>query len=300
MTSPFFTILTAVLNRRDYIERMLAGVAAQNADNFEIVIADNGSDDGTFEYISQLQWQNLKVVRNESRGKAFALNEGLKVAEGQWVLILDSDNQLIAPDITAVLEGMIGQHTGMTCFLTRNVGLSGDAISHPTATNRAITIEEYDGQRGEFSVIYKADVIRAERFPEVAGCRTEFPAIPVQRAAIAGSLCTLDVVAQIYDTTPTDRISHVELTPQVMRELFQNYRMVLEQFGPHLRHQASRVLTRNSLRYAVYGRMVGELSLRDYLRSGNYLPWGAVWLIPRALLEWLLVKARRNTEAQRV
>lgn len=299
MTQPFFTILTAVLNRRDYIDRMLESVAAQTTSNFEIVIADNGSDDGTYEHVCSLRRDNLVVVRQPERGKAFALNEGLKVARGKWILILDSDNRLIAPGITGELESRILGHSDMDCFLTRNVGLSGTPISHPVATGRALTISEFEGQSGEFAVIYKTDFIRHSGFPEVPGCRTEFPAVPVLAAAAAGRLCTLDVVAQIYDTTPTDRISNVVLTRQVMLELYHNYRMTLAAQGAAMKAADTLVWLKHSLKYGVYGRLTDSLSLAEY-RASNAHPAGLlIWAAPRPLLQVLLAKVRERTEAAR-
>lgn len=60
----------------------------------EIVVIDDGSDDGTWAYLNNLSIENLVTVRQPNWGKCWAVNKGFAMARGKYVRFLDSDDQL--------------------------------------------------------------------------------------------------------------------------------------------------------------------------------------------------------------
>jgi GT2 family glycosyltransferase len=97
---PILTVLTATLDRRELLGRLLESLGNQDApeDSFDIVVVDNGSRDGTWEWLQRLSIPNLRVLREEKRGAAAARNRGLREAQGERVLFLDDDMEP-APDL---------------------------------------------------------------------------------------------------------------------------------------------------------------------------------------------------------
>lgn len=92
------SVVIATLNRRPSLEKLLDSLAAaQYPDSMaiEILVVDNGSNDGTLEMLSrrpQLAPQSsLKVFEERERGKANALNRGLASSKGDLLLFLDDD-----------------------------------------------------------------------------------------------------------------------------------------------------------------------------------------------------------------
>ena len=72
--------------------------------NFEVILIDNASADGSIEKIqsSRLKIQNMKIVRNKKNlGFAKANNQGIKLAQGKYILLLNSD--------TLVTNNVIGE-----------------------------------------------------------------------------------------------------------------------------------------------------------------------------------------------
>ena len=62
--------------------------------NFEVLVVDNASSDGTLDYLREAEWRhpNLRVLRNEeNRGFAAANNQGLKEATGRYLILLNND-----------------------------------------------------------------------------------------------------------------------------------------------------------------------------------------------------------------
>jgi cellulose synthase/poly-beta-1,6-N-acetylglucosamine synthase-like glycosyltransferase len=94
---PFFSLILPVKNERSVIERVLKAFLELNypSDKFEVVIVDDGSTDGTFEFGKDFasKHSNIKFYhRGFSRGKACALNFGLANSRGDILAIFDADN----------------------------------------------------------------------------------------------------------------------------------------------------------------------------------------------------------------
>ncbi|MCC4269671.1 glycosyltransferase [Marinobacter nauticus] len=90
------TVLTPAYNRRDYIREAVESVLNQSYPNFEYIVIDDGSVDGTYqilqEYDFDSRFQLLSHPGKVNRGQSASLNIGLKAAKGKYVAILDSDD----------------------------------------------------------------------------------------------------------------------------------------------------------------------------------------------------------------
>ena len=85
-------------NRREILQRTLAGALAQEGVEHEVIVVDDGSSDGTAERVEQMGDQRVRVLRHEqARGVAAARNAGIREAAGDWLAFLDDDD-LWAPD----------------------------------------------------------------------------------------------------------------------------------------------------------------------------------------------------------
>ncbi|MEK7277112.1 MAG: glycosyltransferase family A protein [Chloroflexota bacterium] len=84
------SVIIPTYNRRRLLERTLAGVLAQTEKDYEVIVADDGSTDDTFEY---LQSQCVLAIHLSHSGKpAIARNSGIAYAQGEFVAFLDSDD----------------------------------------------------------------------------------------------------------------------------------------------------------------------------------------------------------------
>ena len=85
-----FSIITACLNRREFIGAAIESVLAQNYPEFEHWIIDGGSSDGTLEVLNR--YPHLNVLSEPDRGVYDAWNKGIDRASGDVVSILNSDD----------------------------------------------------------------------------------------------------------------------------------------------------------------------------------------------------------------
>lgn len=101
---PKVSVITVVLNGAKHLEQTILSVLDQNYPNLEHIIIDGGSTDGTIEIIKKYE-DKLAYWRSEKdQGLYDALNRGLMVAQGDWVLVLGADDRLL-PNV----KEMIGQ-----------------------------------------------------------------------------------------------------------------------------------------------------------------------------------------------
>ena len=81
-------------NRKDDLKLALSSLMKQDYDNFEIIVVDNGSQDGSVELVEK-DFPNVRLIRNPSNlGTSIAKNLGVAVAKGSLVLFLDSDIEM--------------------------------------------------------------------------------------------------------------------------------------------------------------------------------------------------------------
>ncbi len=93
-TPPKVTVLTPVYNREQYIATAIESVLAQSFTDFELLLIDDGSTDGSAEILrSYTTDPRVRVVRNEQNlGIPQTRNRGIDLARGEYVAMLDSDD----------------------------------------------------------------------------------------------------------------------------------------------------------------------------------------------------------------
>src|SRR5215467_1765166 len=94
---PKISIVTPSFNHDGFIEEALLSVKKQNYPNLEHIVVDGGSTDGTLEilqrYGSQPGWGHLRWTSEPDHGQSDALNKGFRLAQGDIVGWLNSDDR---------------------------------------------------------------------------------------------------------------------------------------------------------------------------------------------------------------
>src|SRR5207244_7057847 len=96
--TPTISVITPTFNRRASLGRLLHGLVGQTfpAEQFEVVVVDDGSTDGSVEELrSRVIPFRLRVVEQPHRGPAAARNLGVEYGRGELVLVLHVD---VLPD----------------------------------------------------------------------------------------------------------------------------------------------------------------------------------------------------------
>jgi glycosyltransferase involved in cell wall biosynthesis len=91
----YFTVIISTYNRAASLEKTLRSIMVQTDNDFELIIGDDASSDNTQEIVSSFTYKQVTYYRNdENSGLSFTRNRGLKLAKGDFVLLIDDDTEL--------------------------------------------------------------------------------------------------------------------------------------------------------------------------------------------------------------
>lgn len=105
------SIIVPVYNAQSFIDPCINSVLTQSFQDFELILIDDGSTDGSLKRCRR--WESdprVTVIATENRGVSSARNEGLRAASGRWIMFLDSDDYLL-PDCLEQLMALVCSDT---------------------------------------------------------------------------------------------------------------------------------------------------------------------------------------------
>ena len=86
------SVIIPTYNRKEPLKRAIQSVLIQSYTPYEIIVIDDGSDDGTKEWLKD-NFPNVKYIYQMNSGVSSARNKGIKFARGDWIALLDSDDE---------------------------------------------------------------------------------------------------------------------------------------------------------------------------------------------------------------
>jgi glycosyltransferase involved in cell wall biosynthesis len=91
---PKVSVIIPTYNRRDLVREAIASVLAQTYRDFELIVVDDGSDDGTAEVVREFAQESdcVHYVYQSNRGVSAARNRGVAFSNGELLAFLDSDD----------------------------------------------------------------------------------------------------------------------------------------------------------------------------------------------------------------
>ncbi len=89
---PFFSVIIPTYNRKSLLTKAVDSVREQTYPDWELIIIDDGSNDGTGQLIANYNDSRIRYTHQSNQGVSKARNEGLKQAQGKYICFLDSDD----------------------------------------------------------------------------------------------------------------------------------------------------------------------------------------------------------------
>ncbi len=87
------SVIIPTYNRASVILRAVESVLNQTYRDLECIVVDDGSTDNTLDILNTLSDSRLKIIKSENRGVSAARNLGFHHSNGQWIALLDSDDE---------------------------------------------------------------------------------------------------------------------------------------------------------------------------------------------------------------
>jgi glycosyltransferase involved in cell wall biosynthesis len=133
-SSPRVSVIMAVYNEERFLSEAVESVLAQSFEDFELIISDDGSNDGTpavAHALAERDPARIRVVRGEqNQGKPFALNRALAVRRGELIAWLDGDDVMLPGKLERQVDALDRDPTAAGC--------SHDAEMFDSETGRVI------------------------------------------------------------------------------------------------------------------------------------------------------------------
>lgn len=89
-----YSFIVPVYNTEKYLKRCLDSLVNQTLKDFEIIVVNDGSTDDSKKIISKYEkkYKNIKVINQKNQGLSMARNNGVKEANGEYLIFIDSDD----------------------------------------------------------------------------------------------------------------------------------------------------------------------------------------------------------------
>lgn len=292
-TGPFLTIFIPTFNRADTLGRALESVEQQTDRDFEVVIVDDGSTDGTPALVQDWVDRNVFPIRHfrqPNQGKHVAHNAAVRQARGELFMTLDSDDSLL-PDAVAKIRRQWGaipaaDRAGFAgvagMCLDEDGTLSGDPYPEPVIDSDHLRIYEYCRMNGERREALRVAVLREYPYPRFEGERHVRPTLILRRMAHRYRLRFTNEILQVNRHAAggiTERRFHYRMSnPRGLRQYF------LEEITLHDGHKPWRKLLRHHARFVRYSLHSG-VGLVQQAREAKHR---GLWLLalPEGVLSW--------------
>src|SRR5262249_13969494 len=86
------SIVMLTWNQRPLTEQAITSIRQATRQPYELIVVDNGSTDGTADYLDELATQGIRVIKNaENRGVAAGWNQGRRAPRGDCVMVVNND-----------------------------------------------------------------------------------------------------------------------------------------------------------------------------------------------------------------
>ena len=171
------TILTPTFNRAHLLPRLFESLTHQTDFNFEWLVIDDGSTDGTSDLFAGKTFLSapfpIRYYRQENSGKHRALNAGVKQAKGDFIFIADSDDWLLPQSVA-----IVGLHTSAIADDNTFAGVAGlDVFDDERIVGTGLPQDIIDCNAmdiryryhvdGDLKEVFKTTVLQEFPFPEI-------------------------------------------------------------------------------------------------------------------------------------
>ena len=125
---PQVSVVTSVYNGEEYLEECVDSILNQTFQNFEYIILNNGSTDGTARILQRYTDPRLRIIHQENLGISKSLNKGINLSNSDLIARLDADD-FSAPKRLEKQVTFMEKHPDIVLCGSRWLELAGEKLS---------------------------------------------------------------------------------------------------------------------------------------------------------------------------
>lgn len=175
--NPLVSVIIPVYNRSGLLRRALKSVLNQTYKNLEVVIVDDGSDDGidVNDSIKRYDGRFLLVRQPENLGVSSARNAGFEQSRGEWIAFLDSDDEWHRDKVSRQVE-WLEKNPGFRIVQTREIWIRRGVRVNPPRTHEKIGGEIFKESLERCMITPSSVMLERGLFKEAGGFNEALPA----------------------------------------------------------------------------------------------------------------------------
>jgi len=218
MSNPVFTISTQTYNRMHRLPRVYESLKTQTFRDFEWVVVDDGSTDGTDELIRQWQQESdfpIRYFYQQNRGKHVGFNWAVREASGEFLLSFDSDDSCVPNALERFKSHWDSipdkeNYSTVSALCMDNRGNVIGTKYPKDVVDAGSFLDQFRFRSSERWGINRTDVLRQHPFPEVPGERFVTEALVWNRLSLKYKARFVNEVLRIYHPEPGGLVSSLD------------------------------------------------------------------------------------------
>ncbi|MDR2512874.1 MAG: glycosyltransferase [Puniceicoccales bacterium] len=265
MDAPFFSVIIPVYNVERYLACAVDSVLGQDfSGDAEIILVDDGSTDSSGKICDDYaaRYPQVKVFHKNNAGQAIARNVGLKVAEGEYIVFLDSDDWL-ERDAFRVFQEALLKHSkaDLLGFLFQKVSENGNTLLYRTplwrcpvesSVNVLEIASKLDLSMSVCAYVYKHEFLAHEQLSFVEGILQEDAEFAIHALLLAKEGVFLNYHGYNYRTRAGSTMECKGVAH--LRKRFEDYLFIFGSLKENVKKFGE-----NSIQYLAMRRQCGQL-----------------------------------------
>jgi glycosyltransferase involved in cell wall biosynthesis len=236
----------------------------------EVIVVDDGSGDrDALEGVVGRYPKAIMVTHETNRGMCASRNSGISRSQGDVVIILDADDELVS-EWPEVLRAVANEWPpeAQLCFAACRTPGGRSTVSEPEYRGFLTEGDLLNEQHaGEYLPLFRGSFIRSRRYVDL-GTRRSCGILSYLTFSQEGPFWVTPRVLRIYHDDSDGSVSKGWASPPKAREAVRCYSAVLERFADAYRRRAPRVYRTKLLKLAIYRHLAGEPNAWGAWRAG--------------------------------
>ena len=212
MTMPFISVIVPIYNTELYLKRCIDSIIQQTYTNLEIILINDGSPDTCGEICEEYKQKDNRiiVIHQENQGLSGARNSGVKIATGDYISFVDSDDYLDTTAYEKIICFILENNLDIVCFGYYNVFSNEITETSPpnikffTGKEALIASLKFEMTDMACNKVCKANIVK--KFPFPLGKIHEDSATIYKYCSLANKVGLLNVPFYYYYQNNPDSI----------------------------------------------------------------------------------------------